>query len=43
MVRAALLGIKTFHGLTMMPFWSDWVIAIARAVGETGRPTRASR
>ena len=33
----ALLGITTFHGLTMLPFWSDWVLAIGRAVGESGR------
>ncbi|OHC70537.1 MAG: hypothetical protein A2045_14155 [Rhodocyclales bacterium GWA2_65_20] len=33
-----LLGITTFHGLTMMPFWSEWVLAIAGAIGETGKP-----
>jgi len=33
----ALLGITTFHGLSMMPFWSDWVTAIARELSEGGR------
>ncbi len=33
----ALLGITTFHGLTMMPFWGEWVLAIARVIGETGK------
>lgn len=32
-----LLGITTFHGLTMMPFWGDWVLAIAQTIGETGK------
>ena len=32
-----LLGITTFHGLTMMPFWGDWVLTIANAIGETGK------
>jgi len=30
----ALLGITSFHGLTMMPFWGDWVAAIADAIGD---------
>jgi len=34
----ALLGITTFHGLTMMPFWGEWMSVIARAIGESGRP-----
>ena len=34
----ALLGITTFHGLTMMTFWGDWVGAVARVIGESGRP-----
>lgn len=34
----ALLGITTFHGVTMMPFWGEWVMGIARAIGENGRP-----
>ena len=33
-----LLGITTFHGLTMMPFWGEWVMAIAGLIGESGRP-----
>lgn len=33
-----LLGITTFHGLTMMPFWGEWVMAIAGLIGETGQP-----
>ncbi|MCK9389540.1 MAG: 4Fe-4S binding protein [Sulfuritalea sp.] len=32
-----LLGITTFHGLTMMPFWGEWVLTIANAIGETGK------
>jgi polyferredoxin len=32
-----LLGITTFHGVTMLPGWSDLVIWIARAIGETGK------
>ena len=34
----ALLGITTFHGLTMMPFWADWAGAASNAVGASGRP-----
>jgi ferredoxin len=34
----ALLSITTFHGLTMMPFWGEWVSVIARVIGESGRP-----
>lgn len=30
----ALLGITSFHGFTMMPFWSEWATLIARAIGE---------
>lgn len=32
----ALLGITSFHGFTMMPFWNDWVTLVARKIGETG-------
>jgi polyferredoxin len=32
-----LLGITTFHGVTMMAGWTDLVIWIARAIGETGK------
>ena len=34
----ALLGITTFHGLTMMEFWGEWVSAIAGFIGEGGQP-----
>lgn len=33
----ALLGITTFHGLTMMPFWGEWLMAVAHTVGEGGK------
>jgi polyferredoxin len=33
----ALLGITTFHGLTMMEFWEEWVAAIAGFIGEGGQ------
>lgn len=33
----ALLGITSFHGVTMIPQWGDWVIATARGIGETGQ------
>jgi polyferredoxin len=32
-----LLGITTFHGVTMLPGWTDLVIWIARAIGESGK------
>ncbi|MDH3350974.1 MAG: 4Fe-4S binding protein [Gammaproteobacteria bacterium] len=32
-----LLGITTFHGLTMLPVWTDLVIWIGRSIGETGK------
>ncbi|MBF0162424.1 MAG: 4Fe-4S binding protein, partial [Magnetococcales bacterium] len=32
-----LLGITSFHGVTMMPFWTDWVVWIAGRIGETGQ------
>lgn len=31
-----LVGITSFHGLTMIPRWNDWVMAIARTTGEMG-------
>ena len=34
----ALLGITSFHGLTMMPFWGEWVAGIAGVIGESGKP-----
>ncbi|HYD94503.1 MAG TPA: 4Fe-4S binding protein [Noviherbaspirillum sp.] len=33
-----LLGITIFHGLTMMPFWRDWIVAVAGFIGESGAP-----
>jgi polyferredoxin len=32
----ALLGITSFHGITMIPQWSEWLVAAAQAIGETG-------
>lgn len=32
-----LLGITIFHGTTMLPVWTDVVVWIARAIGETGK------
>lgn len=33
----ALLGITTFHGVTMLPVWTDLIIWIGRSIGETGK------
>ncbi|MBF0427752.1 MAG: hypothetical protein HQL94_02415 [Magnetococcales bacterium] len=32
-----LLGITSFHGVTMMPFWMEWVAQIAGFIGESGQ------
>jgi ferredoxin len=32
----ALLGITSFHGITMIPQWGEWLVAMARFTGETG-------
>jgi polyferredoxin len=32
----ALLGITSFHGLTMLPVWGDWTALIAKAIGDSG-------
>ncbi|GAB3774962.1 4Fe-4S binding protein [Ramlibacter monticola] len=32
----ALLGITIFHGISMIPQWSEWLLAMARLTGETG-------
>jgi polyferredoxin len=32
----ALLGITTFHGITMLPQWSEWLVEVAGVIGETG-------
>ncbi|MFQ5624196.1 MAG: 4Fe-4S binding protein [Paracoccaceae bacterium] len=31
-----LLALTSFHGLSMMPFWEDWTIALGRAIGDSG-------
>lgn len=33
----ALLALTSFHGLTMMPFWGDWISQLARAIGDSGQ------
>jgi ferredoxin len=33
----ALLGITSFHGITMIPQWSEWLVEMARITGETGQ------
>jgi polyferredoxin len=32
----ALLGITSFHGITMIPQWNEWLIEMARITGESG-------
>ena len=32
-----LLALTSFHGLTMMPFWEDWMSQLARAIGDSGK------
>jgi polyferredoxin len=31
-----LLALTGFHGLTMMPFWEDWMRGLARVIGDSG-------
>jgi len=33
----ALLALTTFHGLTMMPFWEQWMSDLAYMIGDSGR------
>jgi polyferredoxin len=33
----ALLALTALHGLSMMTFWEDWMRALARAIGDSGR------
>jgi len=33
----ALLALTSFHGLTMMPFWGDWISQLARMIGDSGK------
>lgn len=32
-----LLSLTMFHGLTMLPFWEQWVSRLARMIGDTGQ------
>ena len=32
-----LLALTSFHGLTMMPFWEDWINELARFIGDSGQ------
>jgi len=32
-----LLALTSFHGITMMPFWENWMSTIARTIGDQGR------
>jgi len=32
-----LLALTGFHGITMMPFWEDWMSGLARLIGDSGR------
>ncbi len=32
-----LLALTLFHGLTMMPFWESWMLALARRIGDSGQ------
>jgi len=32
-----LLALTSFHGLSMLPFWEDWLLGIAAMLGESGQ------
>ncbi len=32
-----LLALTGFHGLTMMPFWENWMSSLARFIGDSGQ------
>lgn len=32
-----LLGITSFHGVTMMSFWNEWIFGVAKLIGESGQ------
>jgi polyferredoxin len=32
-----LLALTAFHGLTMMPFWEQWIRSLARFLGDSGQ------
>ncbi len=33
----SLLALTAFHGITMMPFWEQWMWEVARVTGDSGR------
>lgn len=33
----ALLALTIFHGLTMLPFWQQWISALARVIGDSNQ------
>lgn len=32
-----LLALTAFHGITMMPFWEEWMLEFARIIGDSGK------
>ncbi|HHL40934.1 MAG TPA: 4Fe-4S binding protein [Deltaproteobacteria bacterium] len=32
-----LLALTSFHGVTMMPFWEEWMSGLGRMIGDSGR------
>lgn len=32
-----LVGLTSFHGITMMPFWQPWMSALGQALGDSGQ------
>jgi ferredoxin len=32
-----LLALTAFHGLTMLPFWEEWILSFARMIGDSGQ------
>ena len=32
-----LLALTSFHGITMMPFWEEWISRLARLIGDSGQ------
>lgn len=32
-----LLALTGFHGLTMMPFWEDWISQLGQTIGDSGQ------
>ncbi len=32
-----LVALTSFHGMTMMPFWEQWMSELARLIGDSGR------